>query len=151
MSLFLYATQAEEAYEAGSGGRATSCEANLLLVESRALQPTFGYARGRLFDGHPEASGSASRASFTQTTTGPYSMLRTLFGHSWLAKVTGVSHNIFNQSNRFAYFLTSLSQFTVAVAAGERNGWLLLSMPHRMISTFLASATIASFRLALEP
>ena len=42
-------------------------------------------------------------------------------------------------------------QFTDAVASGVRNGWLLLSMPHRMISTFLASATIANFRRAFEP
>ena len=51
-----------------------------------------------------------SGASFTQTTAGPYSLRRDSEGHSWLAKVTGVSHNILPQSNRLGLFVTSLLQ-----------------------------------------
>ncbi len=35
-----------------------------------------------------------ARASFTQTTAGPYSMLHMSTACSWLAKVTGVSHKL---------------------------------------------------------
>ncbi len=76
----------------------------------------------RLFDGHPEAVYLFSGASFTQTNTGPYSMLHMSIAFSWLAKVTGVSHNIFNQSNRFAYFSIHLFQLAPAVINCERNG-----------------------------
>jgi hypothetical protein len=48
-----------------------------------------------------------SGASFTQTTAEPYSLLHMSTACSWLAKVTGVSHNICIQSSRPGLFFSS--------------------------------------------
>lgn len=51
----------------------------------------------------PKPSGF-SGASLTQTNAGPYLLLHDSLGHSWLAKVTGVSHNILHQSGKAGLF-----------------------------------------------
>src|SRR5439155_23094617 len=105
--------------------------------------------------------------SFTQTYTGPARLIRWIAGRTTartgLVEVGGpartrvcalrcreaaVAAGQREQASRYAIAIAlGVSCFGVPfLAVGSRNGLFDLSIPHRMISSFRASATIASFR-----